>query len=105
MPIEINGLNAHKSRQTTARSTSKSGKSSSGGTTSQTPASADDTVSLTNTAANLKQIEDRLASQPVVDDQRIQAVQDAIRSGEYHVDPEKVADKIIEMEAGLDKPD
>jgi negative regulator of flagellin synthesis FlgM len=71
---------------------------STGGQSGQT-----DSVSLTDTAARLKELEMGLASQPVVDPQRVQTVKNAINDGTFEVDPDSVAEKMIEFETGLDE--
>ena len=64
-----------------------------------------DTVSLTDTAAHLRAIEDRLAQQPVVDTQRVEKVQGAIADGSFQVEPVRVAGKLIEFETALNNLD
>jgi len=57
-----------------------------------------DKVSLTNTAAKLKALEQKLASQPDVDMNKVSEVQKAIADGKYNVNPEHVADKMMSFE-------
>ncbi len=64
-----------------------------------------DTVSLTDTAARLRAIEDRLAEQPVVDTQRVEKVQGAITDGSFKVEPVRVAGKLIDFETELNSLD
>ena len=64
--------------------------------------STSDTVSLTDTSAQLRSIESSLASLPVVDTQRVEAIKLAIADGSYQVDAESVADKLIDFEQILD---
>ncbi|NOZ38515.1 MAG: flagellar biosynthesis anti-sigma factor FlgM [Gammaproteobacteria bacterium] len=60
-----------------------------------------DKVSLTSTAARLKDIEQRLASQAPVDNDRVKQVKSAINNGEYNVDADRVANKMINFENSL----
>jgi negative regulator of flagellin synthesis FlgM len=60
-----------------------------------------DTVSLTDTAARLRGLENTLASLPVVDTQRVEEIQQAIASGEFEVDAEQIADKMLAFESEL----
>jgi negative regulator of flagellin synthesis FlgM len=55
-------------------------------------------VSLTDTAAKLRQLEAQIANQPVVDTQRVESVKKAISDGSFKVDSHRVADKMAEFE-------
>lgn len=63
--------------------------------------SARDAVSITDTAANLKRIEASLAQQPEVDRARVDAVRERVESGNYKVDADKVAQKLLRLEQDL----
>ncbi len=60
-----------------------------------------DTVSLTGTAQHLRSLEHSLASQPVVDTQRVEATRQAIDNGTYQIDPSRIASKMISLERAL----
>ncbi len=60
-----------------------------------------DTVSLTGTAQHLRNLEQGLASQPVVDTQRVAATRQAIEDGNYQIDPHRIASKMISLERAL----
>jgi negative regulator of flagellin synthesis FlgM len=60
-----------------------------------------DTVSLTGTAQHLRGLEQSLASQPVVDTQRVEATRQAIENGSYQIDPNRIAHKMISLERAL----
>lgn len=64
-----------------------------GGGTSGT--SAGDSVNLTPLAAQLKSLETKLANTSVVDSQKVDAIKEAIRSGQFQVNSEKVADGLL----------
>ena len=59
-----------------------------------------DTVTFTNAAAQLQQLEKSLADQPIVNTQRVAEVQNALNSG-HKADPALVADKMLSFETGL----
>ncbi len=103
MPIEINGFSPRRT-QTSSDRRVRSLKGDGGSRTAAGGVTAGDgdQVTLTGTAARLRAIEQQLARVPVVDLERVQSMQDAIKSGEYRVDPQRVADKMIELEAALD---
>lgn len=58
-----------------------------------------DSVNLTGTASHLRALEQQLAAQPVVDTQRVSAIRHEINSGQFTVNPERVADKMIQIES------
>jgi negative regulator of flagellin synthesis FlgM len=60
-----------------------------------------DTVSLTNTSAQLRSLENTLAELPVVDTQRVESIKQAIADGSYEINAQSVADKLINLEQGL----
>jgi len=57
-----------------------------------------DRVQLTETATLLQNLEKQVAAMPVVDTQRVEAVRGQVEEGRFHVDPERVADKMINLE-------
>lgn len=63
--------------------------------------SAADTVSLTDTAARLQKLENTIAKLPVVDTQRVESLRSAIASGEYEVNPEGIAEKMLGFDADM----
>jgi negative regulator of flagellin synthesis FlgM len=58
-------------------------------------------VSLTDTAAKLRQLEAQIANQPVVDTQRVESVKKAISDGSFKVDSNRIADKMAAFESLL----
>ena len=101
MAIEINNLThakAHRSTDDTKLNQSseepkaqqESGKSS-----------ATDTVSLSDHAVQLGKLEQSASPAPVVDTQRVEQLRQAISNGSYEVDPEKIADKVMQFESIL----
>jgi len=106
MPIEITGQNnnpVQTDRNTRPEnSVGRSEPSVEQQNSSGRPSTAD-TVSLTETSAQLRSIESSLASLPVVDTQRVESIKQAIADGSYQVDAQAVADKLIDFEAILDR--
>ncbi|MGD8588181.1 MAG: flagellar biosynthesis anti-sigma factor FlgM [Chromatiales bacterium] len=70
---------------------------------SSDPKSTDqgDTVSLTGTAAQLQQLENRITKMPVVDAQLVKEVQHKLATGSFLVDPESSATKLLTLETSL----
>lgn len=60
-----------------------------------------DTVQLTDVAAQVQKAEGVIAETPEVDKAKVQQIKDAISSGSYKVDAERVADQLMKLEADL----
>ena len=53
-------------------------------------------VILSQRAAELKQLETRLAAIPVIDRARVDSIKEAIASGQYTINTENIADGLID---------
>ncbi len=62
-----------------------------------------DTVSLTDTAARLRELENSLAKLPVMDSQRVETIQKSIENGSYEVDSRRTAEKMLNFERQLQR--
>ena len=58
-----------------------------------------DNVSLTKTAEQLHQLEKAVKAAPSVDSSRVEQIRQTIANGSYHVDNQKLADKLTAFEA------
>ncbi len=58
-------------------------------------------VNLTDTASKLRQLEAKIASQPVVDTQRVESIKKSIADGTFKVDTTRTAEKMAEFESLL----
>jgi negative regulator of flagellin synthesis FlgM len=58
-------------------------------------------VQLTNASRSLAALEQSLQSLPAIDEQRVAAVKRRLESGEYQINPQRVADKLLHMENEL----
>ena len=67
------------------------------------PAKDPVTAKPNNTPARLKELESRLTDKLPIDTQRINEMKNAIASGEYQVDAERIANKMIDFESSLKK--
>jgi len=105
MANEISGLNSSRTQHSGDRQVAGVSKDSKKTSESSTSSTNSDRVSLTDTAERLKALEHQLAQQPEVDNQRVSNVQEAITNGNYKVDPERVADKMMSFEASFSKRD
>ena len=90
---------------TRARRPQGAGEASAGANTPavQQPAvaSTSDAVAFTDTASALKQAERALESEPVVDSARVERIRSALADGSYEVDPQRIADNMVDMESSL----
>ena len=105
MGIEISGnpgrqaneaLNAAKS-QTAATSGSKTAAAAG----VKPGSSGGDQVQFSSQASQLQALEAEIANLPVVDTQRVQDVQRTLATGSFQIEPARVADKMLNFEAGL----
>lgn len=106
MSIDINGLprNNKATNDRSGQVTSKDndgdkGKESAVDTASE--GTGADTVSLTGTAAKLRQLEAALSELPVADNERIDNVKRAVTNGTYEIDPHRIAAKMLDFERSL----
>ena len=99
MPIEINGLPITVLKNPKEGPQVTTGHSKSGPAQEETakPASSD-TVTLTSTAARLRDLGNSLSALPVTDAQRVAEVKQAVENGTYKIDAGRVADKMIALE-------
>ncbi|MCO6412037.1 MAG: flagellar biosynthesis anti-sigma factor FlgM [Thiogranum sp.] len=60
-----------------------------------------DHFSLTGEARQLKELENQIAAEPVVDTQRVAEIRSAIDQGIFTVNAERIADKMLSLEQAL----
>ena len=58
-------------------------------------------IDVSETARTLAALEARISTLPVVSENRVDAVRRAMDEGRYHVDPQRVADKMMRFEVDL----
>lgn len=58
-------------------------------------------VDVSETARTLAALEDKISGLPAVSEARVEAVRRALEEGRYHVDAQRVADKIMRFEGDL----
>src|SRR3954454_15791884 len=74
--------------------------STSEGAKADTPAPASN-IDVSDTARTLAALENHISTLPVVNESRVDAVRRAMDEGRYHVDPQRVADKMMRFEVDL----
>jgi negative regulator of flagellin synthesis FlgM len=58
-------------------------------------------IDVSDTARTLAALEDKISKMPIVSESRVDAVRKAMDEGRYHVDPQRVADKMLRFEVDL----
>lgn len=106
MSVDLNGIGPGQvnTPRTTADKSSGSAKAqpaASDQAQRQAPAARGESVSLSNQAKNLKQVEQKLADLPEVDDDRVAKIRAALEDGTYKIDAEKLAQKMLEMDKSI----
>ncbi|OUR82841.1 flagellar biosynthesis anti-sigma factor FlgM [Cycloclasticus sp. 46_120_T64] len=103
--MSINVKNStNKANQASSSKTGASAKSGKGSSSAKAPQSqpaSEDSVSLTSTAARLQQIEQSLNEIPVVDSARVDSISQSIDDGQYQINDDKIADRIIKSESAI----
>jgi negative regulator of flagellin synthesis FlgM len=103
MAVEINSLSSSNLKGTgdsgqVTRSGLPGGKRSAASTTA---ASRKDRFDMTGSAGKLLELEARIAQMPIVDAQKVEAVQKALATGSFTIDPQTAAEKMLAMELAL----
>jgi len=101
MANDITSINSNRSQLSSNASNTvkiRDGAGSNGGSDNS---AAGDRVTLTNTASRLQNLEQKLSGASPIDAERVAAVQKAISSGEYSVDADRVADKMLAFEENM----
>ena len=58
-------------------------------------------IDVSDTARTLAALENHISTLPVVSESRVDAVRRAVDDGRYHIDPQRVADKMKRFEVDL----
>ncbi|MEO7773965.1 MAG: flagellar biosynthesis anti-sigma factor FlgM [Steroidobacteraceae bacterium] len=58
-------------------------------------------IHITDTARTLASLEESMKKMPAVDEKKVTLVRDSLRDGNYKIDPQRVADKLLRMEQEL----
>lgn len=94
---QVSTLNKNQSSSKTA----KTGSQSSAQSTGKTGSAQTDSVNLTASATQLQELENRIASMPVVDASIVDSVQQQLSTGSFEVNEKSTADKLLTSEISL----
>lgn len=64
-----------------------------------------DSVALTDRAKDLQALQNKIAESPVVDNEKVEAIKQAIADGSYKVNADSVADKLLDLDEQAGKPE
>ncbi len=64
-------------------------------------AADDDTVNITSVAQDIKKASDTGISEPIINEKRVAEIKTAIEAGNYKIDPNRIADKMLQLEIKL----
>jgi flagellar biosynthesis anti-sigma factor FlgM len=99
MAVNLNGIDLS---GTAASSTRKASATRSSATDSQNATQHDESgVSITSTASMLARLQQSLAAQSSVDQQRVDAISRALATGTYEVHVDRIAEGLIQTERTL----
>jgi negative regulator of flagellin synthesis FlgM len=102
MAIEISGQNPAQISNAKAETKGQVGRTDPVVPKQQTgQPSTPDTVTLTDTATQLHKLEAAVIAAPIVDTERVEDVKQAIRDGQYQINSQRVAEKMLRFEKGL----
>ena len=65
------------------------------------PVEAADSLRLTGEATNLQAMQRELSTAPAIDSGRVQAVREALENGSYRINPEAIAQRMLDMDQQL----
>lgn len=101
---DITNINSNRSQLSPNQSSSVKGRNEAKQSNQdESSSAAGDRVTLTNTASRLQNIEQQLNSASSIDSARVSEVQSAITNGDYNVDADRIADKMLAFEDFMNK--
>ena len=99
VPNKVDGVESKPVRVASAAAVHKRLEQSAGKAGSSAASEAD--VHLTGASRNLAAIEQSLRELPAIDDLRVSVVKQRLASGDYKIDPQRVADRLLSIERDL----
>jgi negative regulator of flagellin synthesis FlgM len=97
--VNLNGIDLGGAAASSARKTSStSGAAAGSKDAAQQPQSE---VNITSTASLLANLQQSLAAQPAIDQDKVDSISKALAAGTYSVNPDKIASGLIHTERAL----
>ncbi|MCU7835690.1 MAG: flagellar biosynthesis anti-sigma factor FlgM [gamma proteobacterium symbiont of Taylorina sp.] len=107
MPINISQITSNTTQTKSAgeqKNVINLDKNTKGGTqTSGKATLSPDSINLTESATRIKALEEQVARLPIVDTNKIEQIKNSIDEGSYEVNPERIAEKMIQLEKELQR--
>ena len=104
MAVNLTGLDLSGTAASSTHKTSSTPNTSAQGTTTQDATQQPKKeVSVSSTASLLSHLQRSLGSTPAIDQKRVESISNAIASGTYKVDSDKIAHGLINTERALGK--
>ncbi len=103
MAININNLGNSNPITKVADQNAKQQSAQTAQQSATAPQARQDSVSLTPQAQQLSKLQQKSANEPEVNQKKVEQLKKAIVSGEYKIDPEKLAASIANFEFKLDE--
>jgi negative regulator of flagellin synthesis FlgM len=100
MANKISGMDGRPVQVGGSSPTSRVRDTTSEGRKTETTGSASN-IDVSDTARTLAALESHIGTLPVVNESRVDAVRRAMDEGKYHIDPQRVADKMMRFEVDL----
>jgi len=99
VPNKVNGVETKPVRVAPAGAVHKRLEQSAGKAGSSAASESD--VHLTGASRSLAAIEQSLREMPAIDELRVSVVKQRLSSGDYRIDPQRVADRLLSLERDL----
>jgi negative regulator of flagellin synthesis FlgM len=100
MANKISGIDGRPVQVGGGAPVSRSRDSTSGDRKTENTGSAS-SIDVSDTARTMAALEGKISDLPVVNESRVETVRRAMDEGRYHVDPQRVADKMMRFEVDL----
>ncbi len=102
MATKIGGFDTGPVQVGTGRAVKRSGDATQSSASSNAPTSGGDTH-ITDSARKLAELEQVVQALPAVDNTRVAEVSNSISNGTYKINPERIADKLLQSDRDLYK--
>ena len=99
--INNQGLRPADTAGTRRSEAAKAGQGQGRATAANKSAAVSDTVNITQSGLLMSKLEELVQSTPIVDRDRVAAIKDALASGTYEIDDQRVADKVLRFERNV----
>lgn len=98
MMIDIRGINSANNKLNVDKAGKSKGKSTKGSSSNDDEGDSD-SIELTGQAAQISRLVQQMKSAPVLDPDRVSPIQEKIDKGDYHINHQQIANKMLDFEA------